>query len=209
MPSGAASRRRYPPPVRRRARLSVPERFPAVLRPSTVKAFNSWHWHASCRRGHGRSLSMSANLFPLDALGDWNRLYGRGGLVQYQFAVPDGHEDTLLAVLDALRRKGIPMYLAVLKRFGAPSPGLLSFPLEGWTMAIDMPGCAPGLRAALEEQDARIAACGGRIYLAKDSRARAETIAEMYPGLQRFSQVRADVDPDGALRSDLSRRLGL
>jgi decaprenylphospho-beta-D-ribofuranose 2-oxidase len=204
-----AARRHHPPPVYRHARVGVPERFPALLRPSTVQAFNSWHWHTNSRRGHGRRVPMSANLFPLDALAAWNRLYGRDGLVQYQFAVPHGQEDMLLAVPDALRRKRIPMYLAVLKRFGAPSSGLLSFPLRGWTLAIDIPAGAPGLPEALDEQDEHVAACGGRIYLAKDARARAATIAAMYPGLQRFLQVRADVDPEGMLRSDLSRRLGL
>lgn len=180
-----------------------------MLRPATVRAFNAWRWQRQSRLGHGRTLSMSANLFPLDALGKWNRLYGRAGLVQYQFAVPRGSEDTLGEVLYGLRGKRIPMYLAVLKRFGVPSAGLLSFPIEGWTMAIDIPAETPGLSDALAEQDARVADCGGRIYLAKDSLARAEVVASMYPQLRRFLAVRGEVDPDGALRSDLARRLGL
>jgi decaprenylphospho-beta-D-ribofuranose 2-oxidase len=101
------------------------------------------------------------------------------------------------------------MYLAVFKRFGPGSGGLLSFPLEGWTFAIDMPAEAPGLRAALDEADELVAAAGGRVYLAKDSRLRAEMLAAMYPGLQRFGELRARLDPSGALRSDLARRLGL
>jgi decaprenylphospho-beta-D-ribofuranose 2-oxidase len=192
------------------SRANVPPRFPAgLLRPSTVAAFNAWQWHTNARRGHGRSLRMRANLFPLDTVGGWNRLYGPAGFVQYQFAVPAGREATLLSVLDGLRGSAVPMYLAVLKRFGAPSPGLLSFPIEGWTVAIDMPADVPGLRAILDEQDERVADAGGRIYLAKDSGTRRETLARMYPRLERFLELRGEVDPDRALRSDLSRRLGL
>jgi decaprenylphospho-beta-D-ribofuranose 2-oxidase len=200
----------HAPPPSLRPRLSVPERFPAgLLRPSTVAAFNACYWQANSRRGHGRSLGMRANLFPLDTLGAWNRLYGAPGLVQYQFAVPVGGEDALLSVLDALRRKHAPMYLAVLKRFGRPSGGPLSFPLEGWTVAIDIPAGAPGLRSILDEQDECIADAGGRIYLAKDSGTRRETLHRMYPQMQSFLEIRAEIDPDGALGSDLSRRLGL
>jgi decaprenylphospho-beta-D-ribofuranose 2-oxidase len=208
--TGRSAHRRHVPPPSLRPRLSVPERFPAgVLRPSTVAAFNACYWHANARRGHGRGLGMRANLFPLDTLGEWNRLYGAPGLVQYQFAVPVGGEDALLSVLDALHRKHAPMYLAVLKRFGVPSGGPLSFPLEGWTVAIDIPAGFPGLRSILDEQDERLADAGGRIYLAKDSGTRRETLQRMYPQLQRFLEIRDEIDPDRALGSDLSRRLGL
>jgi decaprenylphospho-beta-D-ribofuranose 2-oxidase len=108
-----------------------------------------------------------------------------------------------------LRLRRLPVYLAVLKRLGAAFGGPLSFPLEGWTLAVDMPAAAPGLRAALDELDDVVAGCGGRVYLTKDARLRREVMSTMYPELDRFHAQRARVDPNGVLRSDLARRLGL
>ncbi len=110
---------------------------------------------------------------------------------------------------ELIRERRVPVYLAVFKRFGAAFGGPLSFPLAGWTLAIDMPAAAPGLHEALERLDELVAGCGGRVYLTKDARMRGETVRAMYPQLDRFHAQRARVDPDGALRSDLARRLEL
>jgi decaprenylphospho-beta-D-ribofuranose 2-oxidase len=193
-----------------RARLSVPAGFPGgVLRPAAVRAFNALRWRRAPRRARGRLIGMATNLFPLDALGAWNRLYGPGGLVQYQFAVPAGEEQALGRSVEYLRRRRLPMYLAVVKRLGPGAGGPLSFPLAGWTLAVDLPAAAPGLYAALERLDELVVEAGGRVYLTKDSRLSAETVAAMYPELDRFMAVRARVDPEGVLRSDMARRLGL
>jgi decaprenylphospho-beta-D-ribofuranose 2-oxidase len=201
------------PPFSGRPTLTVPRGFPGgVLRLAAVRAFNALHWRAAPRRERGRSLSMSAQLFPLDALGEWSRLYGSAGLLQYQFAVPAGEEETLLRVVHRLRARRQPMYLAVLKRFGPgglDKSGPLSFPLEGLTLAIDLPASAPGLYGALEEADELVASAGGRVYLAKDARLRPSMLAAMYPELERFRELRGACDPDGVLRSDMGRRLGL
>ncbi len=205
-----APRSRHAVPFALRPRVAVPGGFPGgILRPATVRAFNALHWRSAPRRERGRVLSMSAQLFPLDVLGDWNRLYGAGGLVQYQLAVPCGREETLERVIARLRARRLPMYLAVLKRFGPAGRGLMSFPLEGWTLAIDFPAHAPGLYEALDEVDALVAEAGGRIYLAKDARLRGEMLAAMYPQLGRFRELRGRLDPEGLMRSDLARRLGL
>jgi decaprenylphospho-beta-D-ribofuranose 2-oxidase len=202
-------------PFSTRRPLTVPRGFPGgVLRPAVVRAFNALHWHTAPRHARGRTLSMSAQLFPLDALGEWSRLYGPAGMVQYQFAVPRGEEETLLRVVHLLRARRAPMYLAVLKRFGpggraCEKGGPLSFPLEGLTLAIDLPAGAPGVYRALDDADELVAGAGGRVYLAKDARLRPATLAAMYPELERFRELRGRVDPDGVLRSDMGRRLGL
>ena len=197
-------------PFTERPAPAVPRNFPAgFLRPATVRAFNTLHWHSSPRRERGRVLSMSAQLFPLDVLRDWNRLYGPGGLIQYQFAVPDSAAELVRAVPELLRRRRQPMYLAVLKRFGAHSEGLLSFPQQGWTVAIDLPGDAPELARSLAEADELVASGGGRLYLAKDARMSAETMAATYPNLPRFREICERVDPEGLLASDMARRLEL
>jgi decaprenylphospho-beta-D-ribofuranose 2-oxidase len=197
-------------PFATRARISVPRGFPGgLLRPAAVRAHNLLRWRSAPRRARGRTLTMSAHLFPLDVLGGWNRLYGPGGLVQYQFVVPAGQEEQLLKIVHGLRARRLPMYLAVLKRFGPGSGGLLSFPLEGWTLAVDVPADAGGLRDALDAADALVAGAGGRVYLAKDARLPSRMLEAMYPGMERFKELRARVDPRGTLRSDLARRLGL
>jgi decaprenylphospho-beta-D-ribofuranose 2-oxidase len=190
--------------------LDVPRGFPAgLLRRSSVRAFNALRWHSSPRHERGRPLALGPYFFPLDVLGKWNRLYGPAGLIQYQFAIPCGQEETLLRCFHWIRAQRLPVYLAVFKRFGPSFGGPLSFPLEGWTLAIDLPADAPGLRPALQALDEQIAGCGGRVYLAKDITLRPETMRAMYPQLDRFDALRAGVDPLQALRSDLARRLEL
>jgi decaprenylphospho-beta-D-ribofuranose 2-oxidase len=188
----------------------VPRRFPgSLLQPSGVRAFNAVRWRSAPRSERGRPLALAPYFFPLDVLGQWNRLYGAGGLIQYQFVVPVGQEAALMSCFELIRRRRLPVYLAVFKRLGPSFGGPLSFPLEGWTLAADLPAAAPGLSAALDELDELVAGCGGRVYLSKDARLRPELLPIMYPQLERFHAHRARVDPDGVLRSDLARRVGL
>ncbi|HEX7610554.1 MAG TPA: hypothetical protein VF380_07765, partial [Solirubrobacteraceae bacterium] len=192
------------------AAVDVPSAFPpALLRPSTVRAFNELNWRASPRCERGRPLALAPYFFPLDVLGEWNRFYGPAGLIQYQFVIPLGQEAALQRSFDLMRMRRLPVYLAVFKRFGAAFGGPLSFPLEGWTLAADVPAAAPGVRSALDELDELVAGCGGRVYLTKDSRMSRGALASMYPQLERFEAHRAAADPEGVLRSDLGRRLGL
>jgi decaprenylphospho-beta-D-ribofuranose 2-oxidase len=207
-PSGRAHVK-YPSSLSRRPSLEVPRGFPgALVRPSSLRAFNALRWRAA-RREHERPLALAPYFFPLDALGAWNRLYGPGGFVQYQFVVPTDQGAQLVRCARLLRKRRLPVYLAVLKRLGREFGGPLSFPLEGWTLAADLPATAPGLMTALDELDEIVAGCGGRVYLTKDARLRPDVLAVMYPELKRFQAQRAKVDPGGALRSDLARRLGL
>jgi decaprenylphospho-beta-D-ribofuranose 2-oxidase len=205
-----AAGRAYPGALSRPPAIEVPRGFPgALLRPASIRTFNALRWGATPRRERGRPLALAPYFFPLDALGEWNRLYGKAGLIQYQFVIPAGAQDTLVRCFELMRARRLPVYLAVFKRFGAEFGGPLSFPLEGWTLAVDLPAAAPGLDAALEDLDGLVAGCGGRVYLTKDARMRADTLRAMYPQLDRFEAECARVDPDRVLRSDLARRLGL
>ncbi|MFE5969072.1 FAD-binding protein [Streptomyces sp. NPDC056463] len=184
----------------------VPE---GLLGRPAVGLFNELWYRRAPRRRTGELQRMSTFFHPLDGVPHWNRIYGRGGFVQYQFVVGHGHEETLRRIVKRIARRGCPSFLAVLKRFGTGDPGWLSFPVPGWTLALDIPTRLSGLGAFLDELDEEVADAGGRVYLAKDSRLRPELLDAMYPRLAEFRALRATLDPRSVFRSDLSRRLAL
>ncbi|MGO9961212.1 MAG: FAD-binding protein [Solirubrobacteraceae bacterium] len=193
-----------------RARLTVPAGWPAgALRVPVVRAYNAARFRRAPQRGRGRLEPFGAHMFPLDVLEAWPRLYGPAGFVQYQLVVPRGQERALERVIAALRRSAAPCYLAVLKDLGPQSSAPLSFPMRGWTLAMDIPRDAAGLPALLDAFDEIVAHAGGRVYLAKDGRLRADTLAAMYPRLKRWRAIRDRIDPDRVWRSDLALRTGL
>jgi len=174
----------------------------------SARAFNAlWYTKApQMRRGEVQNLTQFFH--PLDVIDDWNRVYGPKGFCQYQCVIPFGAEETLTHVIDTIAASSHVSSLNVLKRFGPANRSPMSFPMPGWTLAIDLP-TRRGLDALLDHLDAVVVGAGGRIYLAKDSRASATTIHRMYPRLEEFSNVRSRVDPTHIFQSDLSRRLDL
>jgi decaprenylphospho-beta-D-ribofuranose 2-oxidase len=192
------------------ARLTIPRGWPGgILRPGIVRAYNDYRYRRSPLREVGRVEAFGPHMFPLDVLDRWPRLYGRAGFVQYQLALPRGGEPALEAVIERLRRSTVPCYLAVLKDFGAASEAPLSFPIEGWTLTMDLPRSAPGLEALMSGFDQLVAEAGGRVYLAKDDRLRAEMMEAMYPRLGEWRAARDAADPERVWRSDLGLRTGL
>ena len=147
--------------------------------------------------------------YPLDMIAHWNRGYGPRGFAQYQLVIPfaDGLAK-MRELLTTITSAGELPFLNVLKRLGKPSGGLLSFPTEGYTLAIDFPIRA-GTVALLRRLDAMVRDAGGRVYLGKDSYLDAATFRAMYPQLDRWLAIKAKVDPDRVFTSDLGRRVGL
>jgi decaprenylphospho-beta-D-ribofuranose 2-oxidase len=182
---------------------------PGVLNHLSVAAFNEFWFRKAPKRRVGQMISIPGYFHPLDAVGSWNQLYGRRGFLQYQFVVPFGEETTLRTVVERLAASGTTSFLAVLKRFGAANPGPLSFPIPGWTLALDLPAGAPGLAALLHGLDDLVLQAGGRHYLAKDGHTTPAAVRKGYPRLEEWRAIRADVDPAGVWASDQSRRLRL
>jgi decaprenylphospho-beta-D-ribofuranose 2-oxidase len=193
-----------------RARLAAPRGFPPGLmnRHSIKLASAAWYAKAP-RRREGELQTISQFFHPLDGIRNWNRVYGPGGFRQYQYVVPFGAEAAVRRSLELVSAHPAPSFVNVLKRFGPGDPGLLSFPVPGWTLTLDFPARTPGLGPLLDQLDQLVIARGGRVYLAKDSRVGPAALAQMYPRLAEFREFRTVVDPRGTLASDLSRRLGL
>ena len=182
---------------------------PGVLNHATVAAFNEVWFRKAPVHKVGEIQGIAEFFHPLDMLGAWNRLYGKAGMVQYQFVVPFGREETMRTVIERLGASGSASFLAVLKRFGVANAAPLSFPQPGWTLALDVPAASRGLGALLHNLDELVLAAGGRHYFAKDSHTTAAAIRQGYPRLAEWQAVRNTFDPQGLWRSDLSRRLGL
>ncbi|MFD5781889.1 FAD-binding protein [Streptomyces sp. NPDC126933] len=182
---------------------------PGLLGRAAAGLFNELWYRGAPRRRTGELQRLSAFFHPLDGVPHWNRLYGRAGFVQYQFVVGYGQEEALRRIVRRIARRGCPSFLAVLKRFGTGDPGWLSFPMAGWTLALGLPTGLTGLGSFLDELDEDVAAAGGRVCLAKDARLRPDLLTAMYPRVDEFRALRAELDPRSVFTSDLSRRLAL
>jgi decaprenylphospho-beta-D-ribofuranose 2-oxidase len=180
-----------------------------LLNGLTVRAFNEAWYRKAPKSRQGEVQTIGAFFHPLDGVHEWNRVYGPGGFLQYQFVVPDAAGHVVGKALARLRSIGAPSFLTVLKRFGAANPAPLSFPQPGWTLAADVPANVPGLAAALDALDELVLSEGGRLYLAKDSRMAPATMAATYPRLLEWQRIRDRMDPQGVFTSDLARRLSL
>lgn len=189
---------------------SMPPLFPSgLLNRFTISAFNEVWYRKAPRERIAEVQGVSAFFHPLDMVGEWNRLYGPQGMLQYQFVVPAGEEATMRYAIERLAAGGAASFLTVLKRFGPGNAGHLSFPVPGWTLTLDIPTGVRGLAELLDELDQRLVEVGGRVYFAKDSRVSAALVPQMYPRLDEWRAACDRLDPQGVMQSDLSRRLRL
>ncbi|GIV20324.1 MAG: oxidoreductase [Armatimonadota bacterium] len=203
------TRRQNPFTIPHKRDKSVPIDLPEfVLNPLSLKAFNGAYYAIHPGR-EGVVVDYNTYFYPLDSILQWNRAYGRRGFVQWQCVLPyeNGVQNLERILRIAQQSKQYP-FLSVLKRMGESSGGFLSFPMPGYTIALDFP-MRNGLLEVLDKLDQIVVEAGGRLYLAKDARMSAETFHATYPQLPRWQAVKAQVDPQGVLQSDLARRLRL
>jgi len=182
---------------------------PKLVNTAGVRAFNELWFRLAPAELTTSHESITRFFHPLDAIADWNRLYGAAGFFQWQIALPDGGDEALREVARRLEAAKAPAFFAVLKRFGPANSAPLSFPMPGWTLALDLPAGSDSTRRLLDELDEFVVESGGRVYLAKDARMRPELLPAMYPRLDEWRSIRDRYDPNHRFASDLSRRLGL
>ncbi|UBF30230.1 FAD-binding oxidoreductase (plasmid) [Kovacikia minuta CCNUW1] len=191
------------PKRRLKVSFDLPE---GLLNPFTIRSFNALYFAKQLGQDIRSIVDYDSFFYPLDFLWDWNRLYGKRGFVQYQCAIPqETSREALTQILQLCSEKGWGSFLAVLKQLGAQE-GWLSFPMPGYTLALDMP-VRPGLWEFLEQLDQLVIQYGGRLYLAKDARLSAATFRAMYPKFPQWLEVKTKVDPENRFTSALSQRL--
>jgi FAD/FMN-containing dehydrogenase len=181
-----------------------------ALNPFSIGAFNALYYRRESNKQQPFLTGYDPYFYPLDAIGRWNRLYGKRGFVQYQCVIPDSAAfDGIKSLLQELSGSRRPSFLAVLKRFGAQGRGMLSFPLAGYTLALDLPIRDEGLFMLLNKLDEIVLRHGGRVYLAKDARLSADAFRAMYPRYGEWLEIKKAVDPQNRFSSSLARRLGI
>ncbi len=190
-------------------RLRLPIDTPGfILNRYSVGLFNEFYFRTFPRRPQNRIVHFDRYFYPLDSIGEWYRLYGKQGLLQYQCLLPfEESGEKVGQILSLLHSSRTGSFLAVLKRMGDEA-GPLSFPKPGFTLALDLPRSSRVLKA-LNDIDSIVLDGGGRVYLAKDARLSPESFRRMYPRFREWFNVKKETDPEWVFSSDLARRLDL
>lgn len=193
-----------------RGAITVPFTSPGqLLNRYSMSAFNSVYFNKPVNAGKAQRIEAYKYFFPLDSILHWNRLYGRKGFVQYQCVIPDACAlSGIRQVLRTVSAAGKGSFLSVLKKLGPENNNILSFPMQGYTLAMDFK-VERNIFALLDELDNIVADYGGRVYLAKDARMSETMFQRFYPRWEELQQLRAQIGADTLFNSLQSRRLGI
>jgi hypothetical protein len=190
----------------KKKQITFPFNLPSwVLNTFTVKAFNFLFYGKNFKKEINNVIPYEPFFYPLDAILHWNRGYGKKGFVQYQFVVPLDSKQGLIEILNKISDKGIGSFLAVLKIFGKQDD-LISFPMEGYTLALDIP-IRKGLFEFLDELDQVVLKYGGRLYMSKDARMNPAILKAGYKQLPQFIDIVKKYNPNAKLRTYFRRRI--
>jgi len=184
--------------------------FPSfVLNNWSVRVYNWLYYVKVKERISKQKVDIDTFFYPLDAIGHWNRIYGKNGFTQYQFILPkESSYEGLEEILTAISKSGKGSFLAVLKLYGKANDNYLSFPMEGYSLALDFK-IEKGLFDLLDKLDEIVVKYKGRIYLAKDVRVNKETFEKGYPQIETFRQYRIENKMDSKFQSLQSKRVGI
>jgi decaprenylphospho-beta-D-ribofuranose 2-oxidase len=190
--------------------LSIPINLPSVtLNSLSVKIFNALYYQKTRDEISIRKVGIDSFFYPLDSIQNWNRIYGKNGFIQFQFILPKAVSyEGLKLILERISASGMGSFLAVLKLYGKQNQNWLSFPLEGYSLALDFK-IQKGLIAFIDELSQLVANYGGRIYLAKDALLKREVFERGYPNAERFRLLRERYGLNSHFQSLQSQRLGL
>ncbi|OGT44056.1 MAG: hypothetical protein A3F13_02295 [Gammaproteobacteria bacterium RIFCSPHIGHO2_12_FULL_40_19] len=185
----------------------LPNFYSHFLNNVSMRCFNHLYYHHAAHRKKSFTQSLPEFLYPLDALENWNHLYGKKGFYQFQCVIPDNAANAgITEIVNVVRASSHLPYLAVLKTLGDESGGLLSFPIRGFTLALDFPN-QKNILSLLNQLETITVAHQGRTYLAKDASLSADNFALMYPKLKEFREILNKIDPEHRWESLLSKRL--
>jgi len=190
--------------------INIPFNFPSfTINNFTIKAFNWLYYNKVKERVSKQKVTIDSFFYPLDAIGNWNCIYGINGFTQYQFILPiDTSYEGLGEILKEISNSGKGSFIAVLKLYGKANDNYLSFPLEGYSLALDFK-IERDLFDLLDKLDEIVVRNKGRIYLTKDVRVSKKTFEQGYPKIASFRQFRKQTKMDTKLQSLQSKRVGI
>ena len=175
-----------------------------------MQLFNAWYFQHLSGKQNEYFVPLHTYFYPLDGINNWNRLYGKRGFIQYQCVLSETQALTgIMQIMQLLHQSGYPGFHATLKYFGDENNAMLSFPMKGFSLAVDIPLQDVGLLKILDKLDEIVIKHQGRVYLAKDARLRADVFRAMYPRYEAWRKIKSTVDPKNFFNSDLARRLRL
>jgi FAD/FMN-containing dehydrogenase len=189
---------------------SLPFNFPLfALNNWSVRVFNWLYYRKGKERVSKQRVDIDTFFYPLDAIGHWNRIYGKNGFTQYQFILPkEASYKGLEEILTTISKSGKGSFLAVLKLYGKANDNWLSFPMEGYSLALDFK-IERGLFELLDKLDEIVVKYEGRIYLTKDVRVSKKAFEKGYPQIDTFRQYRKENKLDSKFQSLQSKRVGI
>lgn len=200
-----------PRKISKRSPIFIPFNCPNwMLNKFVAKSLQQFYWYKQTKKKPISFMPYQKYFYPLDKIQHWNRFYGKKGFIQYQCVIPTHNANNAYQqILKLLQVSSYPSFLGVFKKFGKENSGMLSFPTEGFTLALDIPILDQGLFPVLTQLDEIVLAAKGRVYLAKDARLTPDAFRQMYPRYLEWQKIKKQLDPEHIFSSSLSRRLDL
>lgn len=192
------------------SKLAIPFEFPNIaLNKFSIQAFNTLYYNKVLKKVSKQIVHLEPFFYPLDGINNWNNMYGKSGFIQYQFVIPfNAGLEGLTEILEEIAKSKLGSFLAVLKVTGEQNKNLLSFPMEGFTLALDFK-VQDGLMALLPKLNKLVMKHQGRLYLAKDSNMPEDMFKKTYPNWEVFQEVRKKYQCLQGFNSMQATRLGL